>query len=96
MGRTHLVEVKNHDPDCTQAMAEGAPKPGQEQLKGEVLDMAKRCAASGFNLLVIDTENQVRAPAPDQAAVHSTELLGAFPQQGTALPPFLFRLRSKP
>ena len=42
-------------------MAEGAPKPGQEQLKGEVLDMAKRCAASGFNLLVIDTENQVRA-----------------------------------
>ena len=32
----------------------------QDQLKQEVLDMAKRVGMSGFNLLVIDTENKVR------------------------------------
>lgn len=31
----------------------------QDQLKQEVLDMAKRVGISGFNLLVIDTENKV-------------------------------------
>lgn len=57
-GRANVSLGKsNEDPE---AIAEGAPKPSQEQLKTEVLDMAKRVAASGFNLLVIDTENQVR------------------------------------
>ena len=44
--------------------APGAALPEQEQLKGEVLDMAKRCAVAGFNLLVIDTENQACAALP--------------------------------
>ncbi|BDA50617.1 magnesium-chelatase subunit ChlD, chloroplastic [Coccomyxa sp. Obi] len=55
-GRANVSLGKsNEDPE---AIAEGAPKPTQDQLKTEVLDMAKRVAASGFNLLVIDTENQ--------------------------------------
>lgn len=57
-GRANVSLGKsNEDPD---AMAEGAPKPTQELLKTEVLDMAKRCGSGGFNLLVIDTENKVR------------------------------------
>ena len=56
-GRANVSLAKsNEEPD---AIAEGAPKPSQEQLKAEVLDMAKRCGSSGFNLLVIDTENKV-------------------------------------
>lgn len=56
-GRANVSLAKsNEDPE---ALAEGAPKPSQELLKTEVLDMAKRCGASGFNLLVIDTENKV-------------------------------------
>ena len=58
-GRANVSLAKsNEEPD---AIAEGAPKPSQEQLKTEVLDMAKRCGSSGFNLLVIDTENKVCA-----------------------------------
>lgn len=57
-GRANVSLGKsNEDPD---AIAEGAPKPTQELLKTEVLDMAKRCGSGGFNLLVIDTENKVR------------------------------------
>ena len=57
-GRANVSLAKsNEEPD---AIAEGAPKPSQELLKTEVLDMAKRCGSSGFNLLVIDTENKVR------------------------------------
>jgi Mg-chelatase subunit ChlD len=57
-GRANVSLGKsNEEPD---AIAEGAPKPSQDQLKTEVLDMAKRVGASGFNLLVIDTENKVR------------------------------------
>ncbi len=57
-GRANVSLAKsNEEPD---AIAEGAPKPTQELLKTEVLDMAKRCGSSGFNLLVIDTENKVR------------------------------------
>ena len=56
-GRANVSLAKsNEEPD---AIAEGAPKPSQELLKTEVLDMAKRCGSSGFNLLVIDTENKV-------------------------------------
>lgn len=56
-GRANVSLAKsNEEPD---AIAEGAPKPSQEQLKTEVLDMAKRCGSSSFNLLVIDTENKV-------------------------------------
>ncbi len=61
-GRANVSLAKsNEDPE---ALAEGAPKPSQELLKTEVLDMAKRCSASGFNLLVIDTENKVRLAWP--------------------------------
>ena len=57
-GRANVSLAKsNEEPD---AIAEGAPKPTQELLKTEVLDMAKRCGSSGFNLLVIDTENKAR------------------------------------
>ncbi|KAK9832113.1 hypothetical protein WJX81_008412 [Elliptochloris bilobata] len=55
-GRANVSLAKsNEEPD---ASAEGAPRPSQDQLKQEVLDMAKRVGASGFNLLVIDTENK--------------------------------------
>ncbi len=44
-GRANVSLAKsNEDPE---ALAEGAPKPSQEQLRGEVLDMAKRLNASG-------------------------------------------------
>lgn len=66
-GRANVSLAKsNEEPE---AIAEGAPKPSQEQLKTEVLDMAKRVAASGFNLLVIDTENQVRQQHPSMQAI---------------------------
>ena len=55
-GRANVSLAKsNDDPD---ALAEDAPKPTQEQLKEEVLDMAKRLNAEGLQLLVIDTENK--------------------------------------
>ena len=61
-GRANVSLAKsNEEPD---AIAEGAPKPTQELLKTEVLDMAKRCGSSGFNLLVIDTENKARPAFP--------------------------------
>jgi len=52
-GRANVSLAKsNDDPD---ALAEGAPKPTQESLREEVLDMAKRLQAEGLQLLVIDT-----------------------------------------
>lgn len=55
-GRANVSLAKsNDDPD---AIAEGAPKPSAESLKEEVIDMAKRAGGAGFNVLVIDTENQ--------------------------------------
>ena len=52
-GRANVSLAKsNEDPD---AMAPDAPKPSQEQLREEVLDMAKRIGAAGLSLLVIDT-----------------------------------------
>ena len=55
-GRANVSLGKsNEDPE---ALAEDAPKPTQEQLREEVLDMAKRLNAEGLQLLVIDTENK--------------------------------------
>lgn len=55
-GRANVSLARsNDDPD---ALAEGAPKPKKDDLNQEVLDMAKRCGAAGFQLLVIDTENK--------------------------------------
>jgi magnesium chelatase subunit D len=55
-GRANVSLAKsNDDPD---ALAPDAPKPTQESLREEVLDMAKRLGASGLQLLVIDTENK--------------------------------------
>lgn len=55
-GRANVSLAKsNEDPE---AMAPNAPRPSQDQLKEEVLDMAKRVGSSGFQLLVIDTENK--------------------------------------
>jgi magnesium chelatase subunit D len=44
--------------DVPEALAADAPKPSKDQLNEEVLNMAKRCGAAGFQLLVIDTENK--------------------------------------
>lgn len=50
-GRANVSLAKsNADPDAT--------KLSQDELRGEVLDMSKRLAASGMQLLVIDTENK--------------------------------------
>lgn len=55
-GRANVSLAKsNEDPD---ALAEGAPRPSVDQLKEEVIDMAKRAGAAGIQTLVIDTENQ--------------------------------------
>lgn len=55
-GRANVSLAKsNDDPE---ALAPDAPKPTQDSLREEVLDMAKRLAASGLQLLVIDTENK--------------------------------------
>ncbi|GAB4816935.1 hypothetical protein N2152v2_003981 [Parachlorella kessleri] len=55
-GRANVSLAKsNEDPD---ALAPDAPKPSQEQLREEVLDMAKRLMSAGMQLLVIDTENK--------------------------------------
>ena len=55
-GRANVSLAKsNDDPE---ALAPDAPKPSQDQLREEVLDMAKRVGAAGMNLLVIDTENK--------------------------------------
>jgi magnesium chelatase subunit D len=55
-GRANVSLAKsNDDPE---ALGPDAPKPSQESLREEVLDMAKRMSASGLQLLVIDTENK--------------------------------------
>ena len=55
-GRANVSLAKsNDDPE---AIAPDAPKPSQDQLKEEVLDMAKKVNAAGLQLLVIDTENK--------------------------------------
>lgn len=55
-GRANVSLAKsNDDPD---AIGPDAVKPSTEQLKEEVLDMAKRVAGAGLQLLVIDTENK--------------------------------------
>ncbi|KAK9834717.1 hypothetical protein WJX74_008546 [Apatococcus lobatus] len=55
-GRANVSLAKsNADPE---AVKEGAPRPSTDNLKDEVIDMAKRMQASGMQLLVIDTENK--------------------------------------
>ena len=55
-GRANVSLAKsNDDPD---ALAPDAPKPSQDDLREEVLDMAKKMSAAGLQLLVIDTENK--------------------------------------
>lgn len=55
-GRANVTLAKsNEDPA---AMDPDAPKPTADELKEEVLDMAKKCMANGIQLLVIDTENK--------------------------------------
>lgn len=54
-GRSNISLARsNKDPE---AIAEDAPKPSQTEIKEEVLEVAKRLGAEGFQLLVIDTEN---------------------------------------
>lgn len=56
-GRANISLARsNEDPE---ALKEGAPRPSQDQLRDEVIDMAKKVGASGVQLLVIDTENKV-------------------------------------
>ena len=55
-GRANVSLAKSlREPD---AIKEDAPKPSSEDLKEEVLDMAKKINAAGMQLLVIDTENK--------------------------------------
>jgi len=55
-GRANVSLAKSlREPD---AIKEDAPKPSSEDLKEEVLDMAKKINATGMQLLVIDTENK--------------------------------------
>ena len=55
-GRANVSLAKSlKEPD---AMKEDAPKPSSEDLKNEVLDIAKKINAQGMQLLVIDTENK--------------------------------------
>ncbi|GIL78207.1 hypothetical protein Vretifemale_7655, partial [Volvox reticuliferus] len=55
-GRANVSLAKsNEDPE---ALKPDAPKPQADQLKDEVRDMAKKAAAAGINVLVIDTENK--------------------------------------
>lgn len=55
-GRANVSLAKsNDDPE---ALMPDAPKPTQESLREEVLDMARKTAAAGLQLLVIDTENK--------------------------------------
>lgn len=55
-GRANVTLAKsNDDPE---ALMPDAPKPTQETLREEVLDVTKRLGAAGLQLLVIDTENK--------------------------------------
>jgi magnesium chelatase subunit D len=55
-GRANVSLAKsNDDPE---AIGPDAVRPSTEELKDEVRDMAKRLAAAGLQLLVIDTENK--------------------------------------
>jgi len=54
-GRANISLARsNKDPE---AIAEDAPKPTQDELKEEILDMAKKLGAAGHQLLVIDSES---------------------------------------
>lgn len=55
-GRANIsLKKSNGDPE---ANAPDAPKPTQEQLKEEILDVAGKINIAGLQLLVIDTENK--------------------------------------
>eukprot|EP00882_Tetradesmus_deserticola_P024150 GHRQ01026380.1.p1 GENE.GHRQ01026380.1~~GHRQ01026380.1.p1 ORF type:complete len:295 (+),score=144.69 GHRQ01026380.1:1092-1976(+) len=55
-GRANVTLAKsNEDPA---ALDPEAPKPTADELKDEVLDMARKCMANGIQMLVIDTENK--------------------------------------
>lgn len=55
-GRANIsLKKSNGDPD---ANAPDAPKPSQEEIKDEILDVAGKIAMTGLQLLVIDTENK--------------------------------------
>lgn len=55
-GRANVsIKKSTGDPDV---MKPDAPKIPQTELKEEVLDMSKKVAAAGMQLLVIDTENK--------------------------------------
>eukprot|EP00887_Chlorella_sp_A99_P000888 scaffold5.g888.t1 len=66
-GRANVSLARsNEDPD---ALAPDAPKPTADELKEEVLDMARKLAAAGLQLLVINTESKfVSAGFPEEIA----------------------------
>ncbi|GLC46452.1 hypothetical protein PLESTB_001718300 [Pleodorina starrii] len=55
-GRANVCLARSNE--APEAMKPDALRPGAEQLKDEVRDMAKKAAAAGINVLVIDTENK--------------------------------------
>ena len=86
-GRANVSLAKsNDDPE---ALAEDAPKPTQDQLKEEVLDMAKRLNAEGLQLLVIDTENKfVSTGFAEEIATAASGSYYYLPNARYVLPPF--------
>eukprot|EP00250_Pteridium_aquilinum_P012104 c20514_g1_i1 orf=132-2414(+) len=55
-GRANVsIKKSNGDPE---ASAPDAPRPSQQELKDEILDVAGRIYKAGMSLLVIDTENK--------------------------------------
>ena len=66
VGRVMVVLLSDGRANVSLAKSNGDPaayepdavKPSQEDIKEEILDMAKRCGAAGQQMLVIDTENK--------------------------------------
>lgn len=55
-GRANISLARSNE--APEAMGPEAPKPTQQQLKDEVIDVSKKLGVTGLQLLVIDTENK--------------------------------------
>ncbi|CAM0877218.1 unnamed protein product [Alopecurus aequalis] len=55
-GRANVSLKKSNDPEA--AAASDAPRPSNQELKDEILDVSAKIFKAGMSLLVIDTENK--------------------------------------